>query len=147
MSFTVNERLSTPVVQDLTLEVDGEVVATAYPLESNGAWRLVFDGGEAFATARNEEYARSVLTWLGDKISPLIQIAGPDELDQASVGSLWQSEYPANQSGGSIRNQYRLTDDGWEWRGGLSSAGWMSCLGVNGDGPYQAAYPLRPVSE
>jgi hypothetical protein len=144
MTFNLQENLSTPVLESLTLKVDGERVATAAPMDGStiGRWRVTFHGADVIVGTPTEDRARDFLAWLGEKLSPLNELAGPEDLDRATVGSLWQSEYPAKPYGGSTRNQYLLLEDGWQWRSS-SERHWNSC----GDGPFALAYPLRPVSE
>lgn len=125
------------------LVVDGEVVAYAHVsdlAEPDGRWYVGLGKLLGF-TVQDRRKAELILKWIGDKITPpLTVITGPEELDQAPVGSLWQSEYPANTAPATdIRNQYLRTADGWEWCGGDDE--WISC-----DRPYVGAYPLTAVS-
>lgn len=143
MSYQINETYPEPIVTGYTLEMGGETIATARPgSDIYGVWQVHFGDTGLFAGTINEARARAVLEWIGERLSPLDVINGPEDLDRASVGSVWQSEYPADRHGGNARNQYRLTEGGWEWS---NSAMWVSCLGVNNDGPFHAAYPLTAV--
>lgn len=138
MSYEIYESVSQPLLEGLQLEIDGEVLAIADPAPHStiGHWRIQFGNG-LFAGVPDADHARELLGWLGEKLTPLTEITGPEDLHRAPVGSVWLSDY-------NDGNRYRRrNDDGtWQWRSPGSSQ-WFSCVGTNGDGPFAAAYPLR----
>lgn len=141
MSYEIYESVAQPVLEGLQLGIAGEVVASAAPVPHStiGHWRIQFGIG-LFAGVPDADHARELLAWLGEKLTPLTEITGPEDLHRAPVGSVWLSDY----AGG---NKYRVNKAGkWQWRG-ADDVCWYSCLDANNDGPYKDAYPLRPVSE
>ena len=139
MSYEIEKVV--PVVEQLKLRVNGEVIATASAHVSS-RWLLYFRDGERHLTLEvaSREHAHSVLEWFGEKLSPApAVINGEDELHLAKPGVVYQSDY----NGG---NQYRLSLSGkWEYQtpnNRASGYGW----GASHSGkPYPAAYPLVAV--
>lgn len=144
MSFNLIETTAKPVVTGLRLEVDGKLMAhgfrqpnTTYGVRLEGGW-----GG--LIMFHDEGFAREFLGWLGEKLAPpLVEIADPDEAERAPIGSVWQSEYPANIGEGvGIRNLYRRGAERWEWNShDGDEQSWNPCNGT----PCTGAYPLKPV--
>jgi hypothetical protein len=94
-------------------------------------WRVSLGDNLVSFGAVDSEHARDVLGWLGERLSPLDVITGPDELDRAPVGSRWTSEY-------NNGNRYRKRDDDkWEYKTPNSSEWRVADAGI-----CSLAYPL-----